>query len=108
VNCTQISALPKVTFILGGKKFDVEGKDYIYNVSIMALSSLLYDCLNCLRTHRNIIFDFSKITQNGYTMCMSAFTGTDDPLWILGDVFIGKYYTMFDMEQNRVGFAEAK
>ena len=43
----------------------------------------------------------------GQIQCVSGFYGYFEDLWILGDVFLGKYYTEFDVGNKRVGIATA-
>ncbi|CAH8821307.1 unnamed protein product [Trichobilharzia szidati] len=81
IPCDRINNLPKIDFLINGRNMTLDPTDYIM-----------------------------KVSQFGTEICLSGFMGLDLPkrkLWILGDVFIGKYYTIFDMGKNRVGFAKA-
>lgn len=79
VDCDTLASLPVVTLALGGRKFRLTADDYIWT-----------------------------IVDSGVEYCISGFQALDIsvPLWILGDVFIGRYYTEFDFGNNRVGFAD--
>ncbi|NXE52395.1 CATD protein, partial [Casuarius casuarius] len=82
IPCDKVSSLPAVTLTLGGKPYQLTGDQYVF-----------------------------KVSAQGETICLSGFSGLDvpppgGPLWILGDVFIGPYYTVFDRDNNSVGFAK--
>lgn len=48
------------------------------------------------------------VLQSQYYGCRTGFGSLNSRLWILGDVFIRQYYTIFDRAQNMVGLAKAK
>ncbi|CAH8517942.1 unnamed protein product [Heterobilharzia americana] len=81
ISCDRISSLPSIHFVINGINMTLDSTDYIM-----------------------------KVSQFGSEICISGFIGLDLPkrkLWILGDIFIGKFYSVFDMGNDRVGFAKA-
>lgn len=80
VDCAKVPSMPDLTFTIDNKDYTLSAKDYIL--------------------------------QTSESSCLSAFTGLDippplGPIWIVGDVFLRKYYTIYDLGKNAVGFAKS-
>ncbi|XP_061869652.1 pepsin B-like [Colius striatus] len=78
VDCDQVQNLPTITFVINGAELPLGPSAYIIN-------SNGYCTVGVEATYLP--------SQNG------------QPLWILGDVFLKEYYTVFDMANNLIGFA---
>merc|ERR1711959_390403 len=79
LDCSKVAGLPDLDIMIGGKNFPLKGSDYVLNVSGQCLLGMMG----------------MDLSREGLSL-------------ILGDVFIRKYYPVFDQGKSRVGFATAK
>ncbi|CAF1123288.1 unnamed protein product [Didymodactylos carnosus] len=86
VNCSRkLSSFPSVTFTIGNTAFVLTPLHYLL---------------------------WGKTVNNKW-VCYTAFQDGDDPddkgrlFWILGDYFLVRFYSIYDIAKNRVGFAKS-
>ncbi|CAD8138923.1 unnamed protein product [Paramecium octaurelia] len=102
-HCHEINTLPIITFQIDNVDYTLEPNEYIKptNFDGAQLAEL------------NEGDDLQALIEVNNWDCIAAFIPLDiqqpqGPAWILGDIFLRKYYSIFDRENDSVGFAKAK
>ncbi|CAL8084553.1 unnamed protein product [Calicophoron daubneyi] len=81
VDCERLHMLPPINFVINGTTLTLTPREYFY-----------------------------KLYLNSDRLCinMVASSGGNNNVWMLGNMFLRKYYTIFDAQRNLTGFAKAK
>ncbi|XP_059180660.1 pepsin A-like [Centropristis striata] len=90
---------------LVGATFDQQHLTYIFNCDNIAEKP---DVIFHINGQEFPIPSSAYVRQTKHYGCITGFGNGGDKLWILGDVFIREYYSIFDRANNRVGLAKAR
>ena len=92
-DCTEFLEYPDLVYVIGGREYRVPSRDYIITIDSTGK-------------------DPAGVHSDGFTECTLAFMSLDvdppqGPMWVLGDIFLSSYYTIFDRDRMSLGFAKA-
>ncbi len=82
-DCSNINDLPIITFTFDDHEYDLEPSDYVLKVSAFGITQCV---LGLMPANLPVGFDY----------------------FILGDLFMRRYYSFFNKEHNRLGFYDAR
>jgi len=98
VDCSTVPGLPDLSFYFDGKPYALKGSDYVLEVQGTCISSFTPMDIN-LPGGSLWIVGMSLLN-----MCLELMVVN----WMsLGDVFLRRYYTVYDHNRHAVGFAKS-
>jgi hypothetical protein len=78
IDCDKIGDIPDIVFVIGGTEYAIPGSKTV------------------IQAQGTCLFAF-----------MATYVPSPGPQWILGDVFMREYYTVFNYHDKSIGFAKA-
>ena len=80
LDCDIVPSLPDVTMVFGGQEFSVPSEEYILKLP----------------------------DEGGAFMCISGFMQLNIGGWVIGDIFLKRFYVEYDLDNARIGFAHKR
>ncbi|XP_017101704.2 cathepsin D [Drosophila bipectinata] len=105
---TSLILMPQKTYddLLKVLSFEMEGGNYLLSChsNIMPVVQLMIGGKAFFLTPDDYLMEVNDGTRN---VCIPSFAPIKKNFWVLGDIFLWRYYTVYDATAQKIGLAEA-